>query len=105
MRLEQWSFKAAYDTGYNAPETFTICLHGRVEGAVGDKAHRNGKNVLTSELAKVHVWKETIVVHTRSGSRYPLGEVRTEFSVQDFLTTFEKIRNIRQKSGRPLGCI
>ncbi len=72
IRLENWSVVAAAADPYTPPEHLTQHLHGLVYG------HPNfvgGVEITTSSLHHVERDGDSVVVYTRSGTAYGLGQV------------------------------
>lgn len=71
MRLENWSVRSLSDP-YTPPECRRQALHGRV---YGHHRFEDGVEVTTSDITVVELVEGRLVVWTRSGSAYQLGEI------------------------------
>lgn len=71
MRLEDWGV-VGHDDPYTAPECRKYRLHGKV---YGHPRFKDGDSVTTSSIDKT----EGKLILTRSGSKYELGKVNSEY--------------------------
>lgn len=71
-RLENWSVVVGEINPYMAPEQVTQHLHGKV---YSHPLFDDGDEITTTAMVARHEEGDNVVIETRTGSRYLLGEV------------------------------